>query len=278
MSEGVIDEIALLCPLCEYDLRATIDPRCPECGHAFDRAELLQARVQPTYLFDQQQRRIFGPLFKTWLRSLAPQRFWLMAKPQMRPVVRRLILYWVLSSVITNVICAIPLGILAFWNASQYLGTYGWGSFMQSWFVETLLVQLICPMVLFLLWPWLTILAMNVFRATLKAGAIRQGHLIRWAIYTTGFNLFLIPVFVLVGDVYYQNRYSLFIGPLLFSPVVSRFLAGAVVVMPIYCVLLTIAYRRYLRLPQPVATVLLNQVVVWLAFWAMVETIIPAHL
>lgn len=30
----------LCCPTCEYNLTGTTEPRCPECGEAFDPAKL----------------------------------------------------------------------------------------------------------------------------------------------------------------------------------------------------------------------------------------------
>ncbi len=40
-SEGT----ALYCPACGYDLRHTEEPRCPECGSAFDRNTLIVSRI-----------------------------------------------------------------------------------------------------------------------------------------------------------------------------------------------------------------------------------------
>ena len=35
-------ELSLPCPTCDYDLRAQIEPRCPECGRAFASIEELR--------------------------------------------------------------------------------------------------------------------------------------------------------------------------------------------------------------------------------------------
>lgn len=34
----------LCCPMCDYDLTGTTEPRCPECGKSFDPAALLEDR------------------------------------------------------------------------------------------------------------------------------------------------------------------------------------------------------------------------------------------
>jgi hypothetical protein len=279
MPEGAIDDKALLCPLCEYDLRATFEPRCPECGHEFDRALLLAERTEHPYLFDQRQTRIVRPFAKTWIASLLPRRFWGMVNPQMKPVIHRLILYWIINSAVTAVICGVPLGIMAYWDANSYYG-FVWAprAWSWPWFNEITFAELVGPIALFMLWPTLTILVMNVFRTTLRSGAIRQGHLIRWVVYTASFNLFLLPLFVLAGNAFDQIPFRILMSwPLILSRVENRFLAGALVAMPAYCVLLTIGYRAYLRLPHAVATVLLNQIVVWLAFWAILVDVLRKH-
>jgi len=35
------DNKALPCPICEYDLRGQLTPRCPECGQKFDSLDVL---------------------------------------------------------------------------------------------------------------------------------------------------------------------------------------------------------------------------------------------
>lgn len=272
MSSATIDDTALPCPLCEYDLRATVEPRCPECGHAFDRAELVKAGERHPYLFDQQLPPIVGPFARTWVASLVPWTFWSTVKPHMRPKVPGLIIYWLLCSATIVVILGGPMAVLAYDDVLRYYGSAG---LSMLWFDPVLFAAILYPL-LFFLWPWLTVLAMNIFRATLRAASIRQGHLIRWAVYTAGFNIFLLPVFMVTGKAFAASYYG-FIGPFAFPEAVNRFLIGAVFVMPIYCVLLTIAYSRYLRLPQPIATVLLNQIVVWLALWAILQAVLDTR-
>jgi hypothetical protein len=44
-ADASIDEEALLCPSCGYDLRATAGDRCTECGDAFNRDDLRISRI-----------------------------------------------------------------------------------------------------------------------------------------------------------------------------------------------------------------------------------------
>jgi len=273
MSNATIEDTALPCPLCEYDLRATVEPRCPECGHEFDRFELRRAFVHHPYLFELRRHRNVGPFVKTWLASLVPWRFWRRVKPTLRPRVGQLIVYWLLCSAITFLISG---------GAAARLGHGGWTPWLwtgvgDSWFYHAVLAGAVYPFLLFLVWPWITILCMNLFRATLRTGSIQQGHLLRWAIYTAGLNLFLLPIFVAVGEEWaapYQDYFETYE----YVHLVDHLLVGAVFVVPIYCAALAIGYRRYLRLPYPIATVLLNQMVVWLMFWAILAIVFDRNL
>ena len=44
---GPIFDVDMPCPRCEYNLRGQIEPRCPECGQAFDPVALLELLKRP---------------------------------------------------------------------------------------------------------------------------------------------------------------------------------------------------------------------------------------
>lgn len=72
-------ESKLHCPVCGYNLTGLIEPRCPECGSGFDRADLAarqSSTPQPFNAWDSYGRiRDFGA---TWLESLfTPRRLFL---------------------------------------------------------------------------------------------------------------------------------------------------------------------------------------------------------
>ena len=58
------------CPLCEYNLRGITEPRCPECGYAFDWADVLdpRRRLRP-YVFEHHPER--NVLFRIGTEFLA---------------------------------------------------------------------------------------------------------------------------------------------------------------------------------------------------------------
>ena len=94
----------LACPLCEYSLRGLVDPRCPECGYAFEWAELLDAeRQRHPYLFEHHPRHNVRSFFKTLSGGLRPGRFWRTLHPSHPANLRRLTLYWVLATTLTVV-------------------------------------------------------------------------------------------------------------------------------------------------------------------------------
>src|SRR4051794_15887190 len=89
----------LHCPLCDYDLRGLVDPRCPECGYVFDWAELRDpARRLHPYLFEHHPDHNFWSFFRTEIGSWRPRVFWRNLHPMQASKVRRLRAYWLLSN------------------------------------------------------------------------------------------------------------------------------------------------------------------------------------
>src|SRR5438045_1019932 len=85
------------CPLCRYDLRGLIEPRCPECGYRFDWSVLLEpARREHPYLFEHHPEKNLGSFARTLIGHLRPSRFWESIQPHQAANVRRLVRYWTL--------------------------------------------------------------------------------------------------------------------------------------------------------------------------------------
>lgn len=61
------DAVDLRCPHCNYNLRALTVDRCPECGHDFDRAQLLaQQSDEPRDAVPWDRQRSIITFFETW--------------------------------------------------------------------------------------------------------------------------------------------------------------------------------------------------------------------
>jgi hypothetical protein len=103
-----VDGQAVLCPLCNYDLRGLIEARCPECGYQFVWTELLdeQQRTHP-YLFEHHSRRSDWSFVRTAIGGLNPLRFWQTLRPQMRTKPARLLWYWVVCTSFPALLAAI---------------------------------------------------------------------------------------------------------------------------------------------------------------------------
>jgi hypothetical protein len=96
------------CPLCRYDLRGLIDPRCPECGYAFDWSHLLDpAQREHSYLFEHHPESNFRSFARTLFGHLRPRAFWQSIRPEQAVKVRRLVRYWMLVGIVLScgVVC-----------------------------------------------------------------------------------------------------------------------------------------------------------------------------
>lgn len=99
----------ILCPLCDYSLRGLSEPRCPECGHRFEWAEVLspQAQLHP-YLFEHHPRHGAWSFVRTQLGGLLPRRFWRTLNPSQPSRPNRLVLYWLIAAALLVAAQVVP--------------------------------------------------------------------------------------------------------------------------------------------------------------------------
>src|SRR3954470_19199054 len=104
----------LSCPLCGYNLRGLREPRCPECGYRFRWADLTDParRVHP-YLFEHHPERNWRSFWQTALGGLRPVRFWTSLVPTQPQRSFRMILYWVLTTLIA-LVCVAGIYLLGY--------------------------------------------------------------------------------------------------------------------------------------------------------------------
>jgi len=109
-----VDGHSVLCPLCGYDLRGLIEPRCPECGYRFVWAELLDRKLNThPYLFEHHPRNNIWSFVRTAIGGLNPVRFWRTLQPQMTPRPRRLLKYWIVCTILPALLGATLLAATA---------------------------------------------------------------------------------------------------------------------------------------------------------------------
>src|SRR5207237_816114 len=70
------------CPLCDYNLRGLVDPRCPECGFKFEWGEILaRDKFTHPFLFEHHAERNVRSMLRTLVATNLPRRFWRTLKP-----------------------------------------------------------------------------------------------------------------------------------------------------------------------------------------------------
>lgn len=112
-AEGARDQ--LVCPLCEYSLRGLVEPRCPECGYAFDWGELTDPsrRLHP-YLFEHHPESNWRAWRRSLVGGLRPGRFWRELHPAQASRPGRLALYAVLCAATLLITVIAGVGLTAY--------------------------------------------------------------------------------------------------------------------------------------------------------------------
>jgi hypothetical protein len=141
-------------------------------------------------------------------------------------------------------------------SASQYrhLVPQPW-----SWdFFKTIIIRTPYNLAVFpslieiLAWPWMTLLSLLVFQASMRRARIKTGHVLRCAIYGCDFSFLLAAILVALSFSFgWRDRSDAFVL-MMICPLVALYR-------------LTFAYKRYLRFNHPFFTVLASQVMVFLA-------------
>ena len=273
------------CPLCDYNLRGTTEPRCPECGYTFEWRDLLDPdRRRHPYLFEHHPRRNVWSFWRTFAGALWPSRFWWDLRPGQPSNVRRLVVYWVAVNILA---VALPLTMVgadmtryAIHNHQNHARMRATASrawveatyplppsprFFEKYFWEAgreILAPALMFAAVYLAWPWLTFLALNIFQISMLRARVNVSHVLRCVVYTFDV-LFLfvggvaIAAMTLVTDAAYLRRTD----EALFVLMPFWMLAA----VGIFNYRLTTAYRLYLQFHRPLLTVVASQVVVALA-------------
>jgi hypothetical protein len=281
-------EREVLCPLCEYNLRGLSAPRCPECGYQFVWSELLAADRQPhPYLFEHHRHHNIWSFWKTAVGGIHPSRFWKTLTPVQPSHPGRLLAYWVMAAMI---------GVVGFMSLvlqesiDQTFSTRSRGYWVQTifrqgdWRVEyrrhDLLIELagirfhyeIHPFAAvaaeaILLWPWGTILALMIFRISMRQAKVRPVHVLRCALYSADVviwaGLSCALIMVAYGSMSAAGRTEPFQPELFFFIVLA--VTGGVFIRR-----LVVSYQTYLRFDRPLLTIACTQLIVGLAWlWAL---------
>ena len=277
---------ALSCPLCEYSLRGLAEPRCPECGFAFTWAELAAAdRDRHRWLFEHAKRRVLGSLGATWRHNLRLWRFWRAVTPANEVNVRRLVMYWAVTSLFSVVVLLAPLphGLWQTWDRLSlpvpiftsggrvvFLpspSSPGWLAHecLRTWNAvrspDLFKPNLIGPPLLVLSWPWLSVAALLVFGLSMRRAKISPGHVLRVAVYGCDFGWLVLVAVLVAVPLDPSSRRWLRMPDGVPLAYLALFCGGVATVR------LSVAYARYLRFHRPVLTVVASQVMVVVFVW-----------
>jgi hypothetical protein len=301
---------ALPCPMCEYDLRGQIEPRCPECGYRFNWDELRDpARRLHPYLFEHHPESNVRSFLRTLLGGLLPGRFWRALLPVQPSRPRRLWAYFGAVSVLMllpNVVAltqatarqaarvrAVRAGALATLNGPQgprimqmprYAGMTAQQIIDREMPPPTLPRLMVMTVddneeiaaaaiitAAAILWPLATVAAMMVFRISMRRARVRPIHVLRCALYSADIFLWAALAFA-----------AAFLAFMLLQPgrvmsldegAVGSGIAAAYLV---FAWRLVRAFKLYLRFDHAIATVVATQIIVWLMLANVAQAIVFA--
>jgi hypothetical protein len=286
----------IACPLCDYDLRGLIEPRCPECGYTFEWPDLREpARRKHKYLFEHHPERNVRSFLRTMFGGLRPRKFWGGLLPSQPSYPRRMFAYALVIVVLTAIppVAAAGLAMKAEWDGlasrraaqlvrwrgvaitpqmQQQLDRYYTAPTLPLVTRNTLrynrsVLRIVFAHVTMFLWPGLTLAALMIFQFSLRRARLRPVHLARCAVYC--------------GDVMLWA--NLLLAGLVAAAVTARLLTGArrppgdpveayagiagvmmVVAVVTFIYRLAVALKKYLRFDRPLWTMLATQVMVFL--------------
>lgn len=286
------------CPLCDYDLRGLIDPRCPECGYQFEWPDLLDpARRLHPFLFEHHPRRNYWSFLKTSAAaSRRPTKFWSSLLPSQPSVLRRLIGYWLVHSILMLILFAAMFSkrVYDIYNVTlvqraalrssiqrypveyqleiQQAGSIQefidqqwplpphWEFFQRAIKWDDQPYELLLSWIAVLIaWPWLSAAALMLYRASMRQSQIRPSHVLRCTIYSNGVSVLIIGVLVYLALDALSFRLPA-IEDLLTWRRVGRIALLTMGLLLVYR--LSRAYRHYLQFRQATIAVSLSQIVV----------------
>ena len=250
------------CPMCEYNLRGLIEPRCPECGFTFLWVELLDpSRWVHPYVFEHHPRRNLWSFFRTLIGGLRPGRFWDSLMPSQPSNPGRLRLY---CTIVILVSFAGVLGELVGSTVAHH-SFQGQAATLQTWraalrtaWSDSEIRPLAVMALVVPVWALLTYWTMMIFGTSMHIAKVNPSHVFRCVVYCLDICLWC-GVFVAIVALLPVSGVGLREEMLLV-------LAGWATAMSVFLFAfrMCLAYRLYMRFNHAIATVIATQVIVGL--------------
>jgi hypothetical protein len=282
------------CPLCEYNLRGLIEPRCPECGYKFEWAAMLNPSLQiHPYVFEHHPNRPIRSFWLTLRGGLRPWRFWTQLKPTHTVRARRILGYWLLmilgtlAALVTTTLILLLARKLADSRHTLLVTTHQpiqrlpfrmrfsstrvwWRSFVVplTLTLGTLEVAL----------PWLTLASLMIFQASMRRKGMKSVHLLRCVFYSADVLLWANLLVLLASLATFV--FWLIAGEADPNNIFGRYAPYRMLVyfyLPVwgvFCYRLFVACRKYLQLEHVIAVLIASQVIVALSVPAAVVVIV----
>jgi hypothetical protein len=252
------------CPMCGYNLRGLIEPRCPECGFTFLWVELMDpARWVHAYVFEHHPHRNVWSFFKTLIGGLWPGRFWDSLTPSQPSRPGRLWLYCAVTvllgfaGVITAIVAATVKGHAGVWGGRGTLET--WRRALRSAINDSEVVTLAVLALLLPAWSLLTYWTMMIFGTSMRIAKVNPIHVTRCIIYCQDLCVWS-GLFVAVA----AATLPIWSRTHLRSEVIVPAVAATLTSILFFAYRMCRAYRLYMRFRHAAATVLATQVIVGL--------------
>jgi hypothetical protein len=272
----------LLCPLCDYNLHGLPEPRCPECGYAFDWEELrLAVSERKSWFFEHAQRKRIRALIRTAGLTFAPRRLWRKVSAGHYSSPGRLAVFAAVCLLWMPVLMVLSLGAIAAYigwaNMTGFVAGTKFADYVEEWLnLASIAGERLYREVLNRAWPVLLVVtlaspfvssfALNIFGTTLRSAGVKRIHAARAIVYA--WCPFLLTVGVLNIVLWTRDswRWDLWVLLQDYRSVVDWIeLLGPVEVVMVmlgmfawsgWCV--RQAIKHYLRLPQATTTAVLT--------------------
>jgi hypothetical protein len=279
----------LHCPLCDYNLHGLPEPRCPECGYAFDWDELrIAIREKKSWFFEHAERRLVRSFVRTAALTFLPSKLWKKVSAGHRSSPWRLTLFttvclaWpVVALTISMLAIAAINGVL---EVRQTPRITSFAEALERWLEITggsldflfnialrsgwliLIALIVCP-------PIVSWLALNIFGTTLRRAGVKRVHTFRAIAYA--WCPFLLTAGLLQCALWWRGSWSWQMYDLLSDYRDAIFwieLVGPLEVVVTLFLLLAWAgwnvrqsLKHYLRIPQATLTAILIHAVILMA-------------
>ena len=220
----------ILCPLCDYNLRGLIEPRCPECGSRYRWDDLLDPkRRKHPYLFEHPPEMNWTSFWRTARGGLRPIKFWRSLHPVQPSNQRRLVLYALI--VLIGLFLLLTIGFLGTGVIGYYdfLMNRGWANSVSRlsaldgalqrtipWFLRIQVLLYRLPTYLIIGWPILTLVTLMIFKDSMQRAKVKTIHVVRCVVYSADVLVWFGLAMVLLRT----NQLSLTLSPLCFYAVV----------------------------------------------------------